>query len=268
MFVLPNLFTVSSIFCGFYAMSLCAGEATPAQLNTAAFAIFFALFFDGFDGRVARLTRTQSEFGVELDSLADVVSFGAAPALLAYKWVLQGMGLLGLCVAFFFATCAALRLARFNVMAHRKVPGSSTFFTGLPVPFAAGTIISLVIARHSAGQTEVEHPGWIALLVVALALLMVSNVRYRTFKDLRLNWRSVSIFLAIILAGVLVAVLTSAAAYVLVAYFVAYLALGFVEGLISIVRRRVRTGTDRAVRDEEERREGASDGPGDGEELL
>src|SRR6187455_1209972 len=95
LFVLPNLFTVTSILCGFYAMTLCAGEAGPTQLYQAALAIFFAMFFDGFDGRVARLTRTQSQFGVELDSLADVVSFGVVPAMLVYKWALSSLGLVG-----------------------------------------------------------------------------------------------------------------------------------------------------------------------------
>src|ERR1051325_1179172 len=102
LFVLPNLFTVSSIFCGFYALTLCAGEATPAQLYQAALAIFFAIFFDGFDGRVARLTKTQRQFGMELDSLADVISFGVAPAMLVYKWGLASLGFLGIFVSFSF----------------------------------------------------------------------------------------------------------------------------------------------------------------------
>ena len=96
MFVLPNLFTVSSIFCGFYAMTLCTGEASPTRLYQAALAIFFGIFFDGFDGRVARLTKTQSMFGQELDSLADVISFGVAPGILVFKWALQGLGFVGL----------------------------------------------------------------------------------------------------------------------------------------------------------------------------
>src|SRR6188768_3321739 len=100
MFVLPNLFTLTSIFCGFYALTLCAGEATPQQLYQAALAIFFAMFFDAFDGRVARMTKTQSDFGVQLDSLADVISFGAAPALLVYKWALSPLGFAGLFIAF------------------------------------------------------------------------------------------------------------------------------------------------------------------------
>src|SRR5436309_5311335 len=128
MFVLPNLFTVSSIFCGVYSIMLSAGEATGDNFYRAAVAVFFGNFFDGFDGRVARLTKTQSDFGVELDSLADVCSFGIAPALLAYKWSLQSLGFAGLFISFAFAACGALRLARFNVLAHRKAPGSSSFF--------------------------------------------------------------------------------------------------------------------------------------------
>jgi CDP-diacylglycerol--serine O-phosphatidyltransferase len=105
MFVLPNLFTLSSIFCGFYAITLCAGEASPSQLYQAALAIFFAIFFDGFDGRVARLTKTQTQFGIELDSLADVISFGVAPAMLVYKWALLPLGFFGMFISFAFASC-------------------------------------------------------------------------------------------------------------------------------------------------------------------
>src|SRR5271154_2210062 len=118
LFVLPNLFTVSSIFCGFYALALCAGDP-PGRYYQAGLAILFAIFFDAFDGRVARLTKTQSEFGMQLDSLADVVSFGAAPALLLYKWTLQPLGFWGLFLAFLFTACGALRLARFNLLANR-----------------------------------------------------------------------------------------------------------------------------------------------------
>lgn len=123
MFVLPNLFTVTSIFCGFYAITLCSGEAEPVQLYQAALAILFAMFFDGFDGRVARLTKTQSDFGMQLDSLADVMSFGAAPALLVYKWALAPMGFWGLFISFAFMACGAMRLARFNVLALRNPHG-------------------------------------------------------------------------------------------------------------------------------------------------
>src|ERR1700688_4984761 len=108
MFVLPNLFTVSSIFCGVYSITLSAGEPTGDNFYRAAVAIFFGSFFDAFDGRVARLTRTQSEFGVELDSLADVISFGVAPALLLYKWALEPLGFWGLFLSFAFSACGAM----------------------------------------------------------------------------------------------------------------------------------------------------------------
>lgn len=239
MFVLPNLFTVTSIFCGFYALTLCAGGATPIQLYQAALAIFFAQFFDAFDGRVARLTKTQSDFGVQLDSLADMVSFGAAPALLVYKWALAPLGFLGVFVAFSFAACAALRLARFNVLAARSSHGGGgRFFVGLPTPLGAGMIVSLVIAHHGAAgggvDPRVQVP--VALLVGMLALLMVSTVRYRTFKDVRLSARSVAVFVAICAAGVVIGALLHPA-YILVAYFSLYLVLGIVESAVVLATR-------------------------------
>ena len=239
MFVLPNAFTVSSIFCGFYAIVLCAtGAPSAQQLYGAALAIFFAIFFDGFDGRVARLTKTQSDFGVELDSLADVISFGLAPALLVYKWALWPLGFAGVLLSFAFATCGALRLARFNVMAQRKVPGSSKFFTGLPIPLAAGVLISLVIAYHHAGMAvtaSAQVP--IAVLVGGLSALMVSTVRYRTFKDVRLSRKSATVFLVVVLAGVAVAT-QMRPSFVLVAYFSAYLLLGLAEEVLFFRKRR------------------------------
>src|SRR4029453_12391226 len=180
-FVLPNLFTVTSIFCGFYALTLCAGEASPSQLYQAALAIFFAMFFDGFDGRVARLTRTQSQFGGERASL----------------------GRVGLLVSFLFPACGALRLARFNVLAHSTAhSGSSRFFVGLPIPLAAGMIVSMVIGHHGMRGGDPLGTGArvpIAIVVAVLSLLMVSTLRYRTFKDVRLNRKTLSIFMLVCL---------------------------------------------------------------------
>ena len=176
MFVLPNLFTVTSIFCGFYALTLCAGEATPFQLYQAALAIFFAMFFDAFDGRVARLTKTQSQFGVELDSLADVMSFGMVPSLLVYKWALAPLGFWGIFVSFAFCCCGALRLARFNVIAQRSSHGgSSRFFVGLPIPLAAGMIVSMVIANYGVGGGHVSRASALPIAVV-VALFGASGV--------------------------------------------------------------------------------------------
>ena len=232
MFVLPNLFTVSSIFLGFYSMTLSAGDPTPAQLYRAALASFFAIFFDMFDGRVARMTRTQSEFGEELDSLADVISFGAAPALLVYKWALAPLGFLGMFLSFAFAACGALRLARFNVLARRGDKASHRFFVGLPIPLAAGTIVSLVIAHYRAfgSTTDPTTHVPIALVVGFLAFLMVSTIRYRTFKDVHLSARSLGVFAFVVLAGVAVGIATRASV-VMVAYMGAYILMGLVESV-------------------------------------
>jgi CDP-diacylglycerol--serine O-phosphatidyltransferase len=237
MFVLPNLFTVSSIFLGFYALVLCAGDATPQQLYQAALAIFFAQFFDAFDGRVARMTKTQSDFGVQLDSLADVVSFGAAPALLVYKWALAPLGFLGLFVSFAFAACGALRLARFNVLAQRGDKGSSRFFVGLPIPLAAGTIVALVIAhyRQFGSTTDPATRVPVAIVVMLLSFLMVSTIRYRTFKDLHLSTKSLAVFLFVCVTGVAVGIATRAS-FVLVVYMAAYIAMGIAEALIARAR--------------------------------
>jgi CDP-diacylglycerol--serine O-phosphatidyltransferase len=234
MFVLPNLFTVSSIFLGFYALTLCTGDATPEELYRAAIAIFFAMFFDAFDGRVARMTRTQSDFGVQLDSLADVVSFGAAPALLVYKWALAPLGTAGLVISFAFAACGALRLARFNVLAMRGDKGSSRFFVGLPIPLAAGAIVSLVIAHYAQFEAETEPAARlpIAIVVLLLSFLMVSTVKYRTFKDVTLSGRSLAAFAAIVFTGVAVAIVTRPS-FVLVVFMAAYIVLGLAESLFA-----------------------------------
>jgi CDP-diacylglycerol--serine O-phosphatidyltransferase len=234
MFVLPNLFTISSVFLGFYSMTLSAGEATPADLNQAALAIFFALFFDAFDGRVARMTKTQSDFGVELDSLADVISFGAAPALLVYQWALAPLGFLGFFLSFAFAACGALRLARFNVLAHRGDKGSSRFFVGLPIPLAAGALAVLVIAHYRATGAPAEGATVTiaAVLVALLSFLMVSTVRYRTFKDVHVSKKSAAVFAFLCLAGLAVGVATRAS-FVIPVYMAAYIAMGLAETLFT-----------------------------------
>jgi CDP-diacylglycerol---serine O-phosphatidyltransferase len=238
MFVLPNLFTVSSIFLGFYALVLCSGDATPVQLYQAALAIFFAMFFDAFDGRVARMTKTQSDFGVQLDSLADVISFGAAPALLVYKWALAPFGFLGLFVSFAFAACGALRLARFNVLAARGDKGSSLFFVGLPIPLAAGTIVAIVIAHFKQfGQaTAAADRLPVMLVVILLSFLMVSTVRYRTFKDAHVSPKSLAVMGFLVLSGLVVGWVTRPS-FVLAVYMAAYIAMGLAESLFFHARR-------------------------------
>jgi CDP-diacylglycerol--serine O-phosphatidyltransferase len=238
MFVLPNLFTVSSIFCGVYSIMLSAGESTGDNFYRAAVAVFFGNFFDAFDGRVARLTKTQSAFGVELDSLADVITFGVAPAILVYKWALYGLGSVGIIISGVYASCGAIRLARFNVLAHSEA-GVQRFFVGLPIPLAAGTLVSLVIALQHGGIPVSDYVGlWpIAVLVLVLAFLMVSTIRYRTFKEAGLNARTLLVFIVVIALGVIIA-LRSRPSVVLVVYFTCYVALGITEEALFGRRRR------------------------------
>lgn len=228
LFILPNAFTVSSIFCGFYAiLQATTEEAAGLSLYQAAIAIFFAGFFDMFDGRVARLTKTQSDFGVQMDSLADVISFGVAPAVLVYKWALQPLGPVGMFAAFAFAASGAIRLARFNVLAQRG-EGSSRWFVGLPIPVAAAMLVALVIAHHFTLGTEVEAHRSVFALVLVLCYLMVSNIRYRTFKDFRPTPRSIPVLVLLAAIGVGTAVLVHASA-TLVVFIGGFIFWGLVE---------------------------------------
>jgi CDP-diacylglycerol--serine O-phosphatidyltransferase len=241
MFVLPNLFTVSSIFCGIYSITLCTNEgAFGDQFFRASIAIFFGNFFDAFDGRVARMTKTQSEFGVELDSLADVITFGVAPAILVYKWALFGLGTMGMVVCAIYAACGAIRLARFNVLAHSET-SVQRYFVGLPIPLAAGMVVSLVIALHQPGRPASEAVGVvpIALLMLVLSFLMVSTIRYRTFKEAGLNPRTALAFLLVISVGVFVA-LRGRPHLVLLVYFSFYILLGLAEEALFGRRRRAK----------------------------
>jgi CDP-diacylglycerol--serine O-phosphatidyltransferase len=239
MFVLPNLFTVSSIFCGVYSITVSAGETGGDGFYRAAIAIFFGNFFDAFDGRVARLTRTQSEFGVELDSLADVVTFGVAPAILVYKWALASLGTLGIVICAAYAACGAIRLARFNVLARGDEGGASRYFVGLPIPLAAGMLVSLVIALQHSHVPVADSVGLapIAVLVLVLSFLMVSSIRYRTFKEAGLTPRTLLAFLGVILVFVFFAV-RGRISQVFLVYFSFYILLGIAEELLFGRRRR------------------------------
>lgn len=197
LFLLPNLITLFSIFCGFESIRISAIAKTDDDFYTAALAIIFAMFFDTLDGRVARMTKTQSAFGLQIDSLADVVSFGVAPSLLVYQWTLHRYGKVGVLVAFLFTACGAVRLARFNVLSmgeEGKPQKPSKYIVGLPIPGAAGILVSIVVANHAiAGAIGAPEYSW-AIMAVTLGLstLMVSTVRFRSFKDLRLNLRTVA----------------------------------------------------------------------------
>ena len=175
-YLLPNLFTTGALFSGFYAIV----ASMNGHFEKAAIAVFIAMILDGLDGRVARLTNTQSDFGAEYDSLADMVSFGVAPALVAFTWALQGLGNFGWIAAFIYVAGAALRLARFNTQIDTA---DKRFFIGLASPAAAAVVAGTVWAFHDSGVVGRDISFLVALVVAGAGILMVSNVKYYSFKD-------------------------------------------------------------------------------------
>ena len=188
-YILPNLFTTGALFAGFYAIT----SAMGGQFSTAAIAIFAAMILDGLDGRVARLTNTQSEFGAQYDSLSDMVSFGAAPALVMYLWAFSSLGKLGLFAAFIHMAGGALRLARFNT---QLTSADKRYFQGLPSPAAAAILAGFIWFSLEHGY-PVEIVKYIGIaLTITTGLLMVSNFRYSSFKEIDLKGK-VPFFVAI-----------------------------------------------------------------------
>lgn len=179
-YLLPNLFTTSNLFAGFYSIVAAMG----GRFELAAIAIFIAMIMDSLDGRVARLTHTQTAFGAEYDSLSDMVAFGIAPALVAYSWSLSFLHKVGWIAAFIYVAGAALRLARFNTQVG---VADKRYFQGLSSPAAAGVLAGFVWVCQSYGWSG-DHLSWVVLpLSVGLGLLMVSNIRYQSFKELDLK---------------------------------------------------------------------------------
>jgi len=181
-YILPSLFTTASLFAGFYAIV----QAMNGYFELVAPAIFIAMVLDALDGRVARLTHTESAFGTQYDSLVDMVSFGLAPALIMYEWALSGMGRLGWLAAFLYAVGAGLRLARFNTQVG---VADKRYFTGLPSPAAAALVMGFIWVLHSYGIPGRDISILALLVTVAAGGLMVSNIRFRSFKDINLRGR-------------------------------------------------------------------------------
>jgi CDP-diacylglycerol--serine O-phosphatidyltransferase len=230
-YVLPNLFTTAALFAGFFAIV----QAMQGDFERAAMAIFIAMVLDGLDGRVARLTNTQSAFGAEYDSLSDMVSFGAAPALVMYEWALRDLGRLGWIAAFVYCAGAALRLARFNTTLEVV---DKRFFQGLPSPAAAALVAGLVWVMIESGipGTSVR---WLACAVTIFAgLTMISNIRFYSFKDVNLK-KSVPFFViaAIALGFALIAYSPEIALF---AIFVVYSLSGYALAGIGMLRRKAR----------------------------
>ncbi len=178
-YILPNIFTSLNIFCGFYAVI----AAINGKFVASATAIIIACLFDVLDGKIARATNTNSKFGVEYDSLADLVSFGLAPGIMMYLWALKPLGRIGWLAAFLFMVCGALRLARFNTQVGTL---SSDYFVGLPIPAAAGMNAATVLLWHKLGFGVESHKVLMLIMLYTLAFLMVSTIKYNSFKQAEL----------------------------------------------------------------------------------
>jgi CDP-diacylglycerol--serine O-phosphatidyltransferase len=228
-YILPNLFTTGNLFCGFWAIVSVFQE----KFFYAAIAILLASAFDVLDGKVARLSGATSKFGVQYDSLADLVSFGVAPALLAFSWALRPYGRFGWLAAFLFLVCGALRLARFNVM---SASGETKFFKGLPIP-AAASMIALVILLY----LRLIETGWVKDIVIlamiyVLAFLMVSNIRYFSFKEFNLaRTKPFSIFMFVILSMI---VIVMEPVIVLFGFVLAYICSGPINMILGWRKKR------------------------------
>ena len=224
-YLLPNLFTTAALFAGFFAIV----QAMNMKFELAAVAIFIAMVLDGLDGRVARMTHTQSEFGAQYDSLSDMVSFGVAPSLLMYEWAFKDMGKLGWFAAFIYCVGAALRLARFNTNIEVI---DKRYFQGLPSPAAAALVAGFVWVMPDMGYSGQDLRWAAAGITVFAGLSMVSNVRFYSFKEFNLR-KSVP-FIAIFLLAMIFVLISSYPAGVLFLTFMGYALSGYVLWLLDL----------------------------------
>ncbi len=234
MSILPSLFTLANMFCGY----ACVVYAMRGEYETAAPFIGFAIVLDMLDGRIARLTGTASDFGVEFDSLADVISFGVAPAILSFAWGLAPLGRLGWALGFLFVSAAALRLARFNIQSASG--GDKRYFVGMPSPAAAAVPAATVYA-YPYGLLDYQHALLAVPMVIIPALLMVSTIRFRSFKTIDLQVRRPYSVLFLIAASLMLIVTHTQLVLVGLAY--TYLASAFIGMAISRIRHRGAPGS-------------------------
>jgi len=227
MHLIPNLFTTGNLFCGVFAIL----SVFNADYMAAAIAILVAMIFDVLDGKSARLTNSTSHFGLEYDSLSDVVSFGVAPGLLLYSWALSGQGTFAIAVMFAYVAMGAVRLARFNATATLS---DGKYFTGLAIPAAAGVVASMVIFDHYIVRVGSEvRPFAVLIITLVLSFLMVSKIKYRSFKDLKFRGgQHITYLVWGILALVLVAAWPQVMLFVM---FAGYALLGPVERMIGLL---------------------------------
>ena len=228
-YLLPSMITLSSMFCGFYAMV----QSIGGDFYHAGLAILFSMILDSLDGRVARLTHTSSPFGAELDSLADMVAFGAAPAMIAFNWGLHHLGRIGWLVAFVYCACAGLRLARFNVM---QEVVDKKYFQGMPSPSAAALVVGYVYlcVEYQLNSNAMVILGLVVTLIAALS--MVSNIKFYSFKEFHFHqtapFRALLVFLAILV------LLFYYPEEVIYAFFVFYTGISYLSWLLHLGSRK------------------------------
>jgi CDP-diacylglycerol---serine O-phosphatidyltransferase len=238
---LPNAITTLSMFSGFFAIM----KAMEGDFKLAVWAIFAAGIFDMMDGRVARMTKSTSAFGIQYDSLSDLISFGFAPAIIAYTWVLHSFGRLGWAAAFLYLACTAIRLAKFNTLVEEEE--SRRYFRGVPSPGAAGLLIMMIMMHidfnpdmYPAGGVGVPPDsfliqGGMLIWVISLGLLMISDIRFRTFKDM--NFKKYGPWLPLVALVGMIAIFMARPEQTLFMIGSTYLAIGIIEGGV-IFRRR------------------------------
>jgi CDP-diacylglycerol--serine O-phosphatidyltransferase len=234
-YLLPSLFTIGNLFCGY----ACVVYAMRGEYETAAPFIGFAVVLDMLDGRIARMTGTDSEFGVQFDSMADVISFGVAPAILSFAWGLSPLGRLGWAAGFMFVTAAAMRLARFNIQAASG--GDKRYFVGMPSPAAAG-IPAATVYVYPLGFHDYRDALPVLAMVLVPAVLMVSTIRFRSFKTIDLQSRRP--YTVLILIAAAITLITTHPRFVLVAIAYSYLASGFIGLAVTRFKHRGGRGAD------------------------
>ncbi|MBI5603314.1 MAG: CDP-diacylglycerol--serine O-phosphatidyltransferase [Deltaproteobacteria bacterium] len=237
-YVLPNLVTTASLFCGFYAVI----SAIQGNFYQAALSVLIAAVLDGLDGRIARITRTTSAFGVQYDSLCDLIAFGMAPGVLVFLWALKPFNRFGWMAAFLYVVCGALRLARFNVQVGQV---GNNYFVGLPIPAAASIVAATILFIYQVGGTGSTGYLVVLIMIYVLSFLMVSNIPYPSFKGLKLAERRSFNFLV---AAVLIFVLVALEPFVMLAVgLLGYVLSGPVLALYKLKRKPTTEPVERTV---------------------
>lgn len=228
-YLLPNGLTLCGMFLGFYAII----SSINGSYTLAAGSIIVAMVFDGLDGWVARLTNTSTRFGIELDSLSDLVAFGVAPSIMIFTWSLAPFGRIGWAVAFLYVSCGALRLARYNI---QMVSTEKKFFTGMPIPGAAMVLCSVVIFYNHLWDEPPTRSLFLLTLTVVLSVLMISTLRFHGLKELDLKKRKPFVVLVILILFLLM--IAAHPPYTIFAFSMSYLTLGLVENMYLFYKKR------------------------------